>query len=209
MKIVLLHAFPFDPAMWEPQRELLAGHDASAPSLYGRGNSMDAWAESLLGELGEEPFVAIGASMGGGCAIAMARQAPERLRAIVLSGAHAGPDAPERRPVREQTIERIRSEGPDAVWEGASEPPSANDLVAIVEALRDRPDDGAVVANLQVPLLVVVGDADPMISVEAARSLAASAPVGSFHLVEGSGHIPSRERPDEFNRVLGDWLETV
>ena len=209
MKVVLLHAFPFDPSMWEPQRELLAAHDVAAPSLYGRGNSMDAWAKSLLGELDDEPFVAIGASMGGGCAIAMARQARERVRAIVLTGAHAGPDAPERRPLREQTIDRIRREGPSAGWEGAGPPPSADELVAIVEALRDRPDDRDVVANLQVPLLVVVGDADPMISPEAARALAASAPVGSFHLVEGAGHIPSRERPDEFNRVLGEWLETA
>jgi 3-oxoadipate enol-lactonase len=209
VKVVLLHAFPFDPAMWEPQREQLAGREVSAPSLYGRGNSMDAWAESLLGELDDEPFVAIGASMGGGCAIAMARQAPERIRAIVLTGAHAGPDAPERRPLREQTIERIRREGPSALWEGAGPPASADDLVAIVEALRDRPDDRDVVANLQVPLLVVVGDSDPMITVDAARALAASAPVGSFHLVEGAGHIPSRERPDDFNSVLGEWVETV
>lgn len=103
MRIVLLHAFPHDPGMWEPQRELLADHDVYAPSLYGRGNSMDAWASSLHGEI-DGAFVVVGASMGGGCAVAMARQAHEEIQAIVLSGAHAGPDAPERRPQREATI---------------------------------------------------------------------------------------------------------
>src|SRR5439155_12380677 len=107
--------------------------------------------------------------------LAMAREAPRRIRGLVLSGAHAGPDAPERRPEREQAIERIRREGPEAVWQGAGLPPDADELVAVVEALRDRPDDRAVVGALQVPLLVVVGDSDPIVSVEAARSRAASA----------------------------------
>ena len=48
MRVLLLHAFPFDPAMWEAQRPVLEGHDAVAPALYGRGNSMDAWADSVL-----------------------------------------------------------------------------------------------------------------------------------------------------------------
>ncbi len=206
MKIVLLHAFPFDTAMWEPQQPVLEGHDVVAPTIYGRGNSMDAWASSILGEV-EGLFVAVGASMGGGCALAMKRQEPERVRGIVLAGAHAGPDPSERRPAREATIERIRAEGAASVWEGAGPAPSADELIAVVEALRDRPDDRGVVASLSVPLLVVTGDGDPMISADAARALAESAPDGSFELVQGAGHLVSVDQPDEFNRALTDFLE--
>src|SRR5713226_851736 len=161
------------------------------PSLYGRGSTMDAGASSILSELDPGSFVAVGASMGGGCALAMARQEPERVRAIVLAGAHAGPDAPERRPQREAMIGKIRAEGAASIWEGSGPAPSADELIAVVEALRDRPDDRATVASLGVPLLVVVGGSDQMIPAEMARRLADSAPDGSFELVEGAGHLVS------------------
>jgi pimeloyl-ACP methyl ester carboxylesterase len=205
VRVLLLHAFPYDPGMWEAQRPVLEGHEALVPSLYGRGNSMDAWASSVLDEL-DGSFVAVGASMGGGCALAMARLEAARIEAIVLAGAHAGPDAPERRPVREATIEKIRGEGAASIWEGEGPSPSEDDLVAIVEALRDRPDDRAVVASLAVPLLVVAGDADPMVSVETAHGLADAAPEGRCVIVPGAGHIVSREQPEAFNLTLVDFL---
>ena len=206
MKVLLLHAFPYDPAMWEPQRPVLEGNEVTAPSLYGRGNSMDAWASSLLDEL-DGSFAVVGASMGGGCALAMARQQPDRVEAIVLAGAHAGPDAPERKPMREAAIEKIRTEGPESVWEGEGPAARADDLVAIVEALRDRPDDRATVASLGVPLLVVAGEADPMVSVATAQGLADAAPDGRCVIVPGAGHIVSREQPDVFNAALADFME--
>jgi 3-oxoadipate enol-lactonase len=194
--------------MWDAQEPVLEGHDVVAPTIYGRSNSMDDWASSILGEV-DGSFVAVGASMGGGCALAMARQAQDRVRAIVLAGAYAGPDPPERRPQREEMIEKIRAEGAASIWQGAGPSPSADELIAVVEALRDRPDDRAVVASLGVPLLVVVGDSDQMITADAARALADSAPDGACEIVEGAGHLVSVERPEEFNRALGQFLERL
>ena len=191
--------------MWDAQRPVLEGHETIAPTMYGRGNSMDGWASSLLDEV-DGSFAVVGASMGGGCALAMARQQPDRVEAIVLAGAHAGPDAPERRPAREAQLEKIRAEGAASVWAGEGPAPSADELIAIVEALRDRPDDRAVVASLGVPLLVVVGDSDQMVSVETAQGLADSASDGSCVVVPGAGHIVSLEQPDPFNRALGEFL---
>ncbi len=205
MRILLLHAFPYDPPMWDAQRPVLGGRETIAPTMYGRGNSMDGWASSLLDEVAGS-FVVVGASMGGGAALAMARRQPDRVEAIVLAGAHAGPDAPERRPAREAQIEKIRAEGAASIWAGEGPAPSADELIAIVEALRDRPDDRAVVASLGVPLLVVVGDSDQMVSVETAQGLADSAQDGSCVIVPGAGHIVSLEQPEPFNRALGEFL---
>lgn len=194
MRILLLHAFPLDPSMWEPQEPVLAGHDVTAPSIYGRGNTMDAWAESLLEEL-DGPFDAVvGASMGGGCALALERRAPGFARAIVLAGAHAGPDAPERRPARERQLRELLAAGDQA-------------RAAVVEALRDRPDDRAVLRTFAGPLLVAVGDADDTIPVETARALAESAPQGRLVVVEGAGHLVSLDRPEAFNRALAELLD--
>lgn len=208
MRVLLLHAFPLDPGMWDAQRPVLRRHEVIALRLYGRGNSIDAWASSILGEL-DGSFVAVGASMGGGCALAMARQEPDRVEAIVLAGAHAGPDAPERRAQREEAIEKIRREGSESIWQGSGPPASADELVAVVEALRDRPDDRPVVASLPLPLLVVAGGADPTIPVETGRALAESAPDGRFELFEHAGHLISLDEPDRFNRVLARFLEEL
>ena len=54
MKVLFLHAFPLDERMWEAQRSALAGHDVKAPRLYGRGQTMDAWAESVAAEVDGE-----------------------------------------------------------------------------------------------------------------------------------------------------------
>jgi pimeloyl-ACP methyl ester carboxylesterase len=196
VKILLLHAFPLDPSMWEAQRPVLEGHGVAAPSLYGRGNEMDAWADSLLLEL-DGPFdCCVGASMGGGCALALERKSPGLLGALVLAGAHAGPDAPERRAFREQQLAELRAEGDE-------------EKAAIVEALRDRPDDRALLASFVGPVLVVVGDDDPMIPVDDARVLADSAQRGRLEVIAGAGHLVSVDRPDAFNTALDSFLEEL
>lgn len=193
MRVLLLHAFPLDPSMWEAQRPVLDGHEVTAPLIYGRGNTMDAWAESLLGELSGPFDVAVGASMGGGCALALERHAPGLLGAILLAGAHAGPDAPERRPERERQIAELRGQGDE-------------EKAAVVEALRDRPDDRSTLGSFAGPVLIAVGDADPMISVAAARALGESAPDGRVVVIERAGHLVSLEQPQAFNAALATFL---
>ena len=103
MKVLLLHAFPLDERMWEPQLESLRDYDVSTPRLYGRGESVDDWAASLLGEQDGE-LVLVGASLGGYAALAMTSRAPERVRALALVGARAEGDSPERRAVRQVSL---------------------------------------------------------------------------------------------------------
>ena len=50
MKVVLLHAFPLDERMWEPQLEPLREYDVVAPRLYGRGTTIDEYGASILAE---------------------------------------------------------------------------------------------------------------------------------------------------------------
>ena len=222
MNVVLLHAFPLDERMWHPQRDALDGFDVIAPRLYGRGPSMDEWASALLREL-DGDLVAVGASMGGYCALALARQAPGRIRGVVLAGSRPDPDTDERRAARAETIELIRREGAEGLWRSMRPrlfPPEApaevvdraravvrdqnpDELVDAVEAIRDRPDSTAVARELGDALLVAVGSRDPFVSVEEARTFAAEAPVAVF---EGAGHLPSLERPEQFNHVLRDFL---
>ncbi len=214
MNVVLLHAFPLDPSMWEPQREALRDHDVVAPTLYGRGDTLDAWASSLLDELEGERLVLVGASMGGYCALAMARLAPERVAGLLLAGSRAGADTPERRATRDAIARTLREEGV-AAWldrSGNRAPreivlqQSAVDLANAMEVLRERADATDVVATFDAPFLLVVGSEDELLSVEEAREIVALAPAGRLEVVEGAGHIVSADRPERFNEILTRFL---
>jgi pimeloyl-ACP methyl ester carboxylesterase len=225
VRILLLHALPLDERMWEPQLDALAEHDVVAPNLYSlTGQSLDLWAMELLREVWGE-VVLVGASMGGYVALALARLAPERVRALVLAGSRADADSEERKADRMETIGRVQQGGAQALWEKmeslltAGAPAEAaqrahalaleqstEDLVGAVRAIRDRQDSTDVVASLQAPLLVVVGDQDALIAPQEAQALAASAPDGCAVVLDGTGHLPSLQQPDRFNAELLGFL---
>ncbi len=223
MNVLLLHALPLNERMWEPQLDAFHDHEVHAPKLYRLGNSMDAWAERVLSDL-EGRFVACGASMGGYCALALARLAPDRVAGLVLAGARIEADSPERREGRAATIELIRSGGTEAMWEDMRPklfPPDADarlverareialeqtpaELVSGVEAIRDRPDSTAVVAKLDVPVLHAVGEHDPFVSPAEAETYP-----GRLETFEDTGHLLTMQRPERFNRLLLDLLERI
>ncbi len=67
------------------------------PNLYELGgSSVDGWAERILDEA-DDDLIAVGASMGGYVALAMARRAPERVRGLLLAGLARDADPPDRR----------------------------------------------------------------------------------------------------------------
>jgi pimeloyl-ACP methyl ester carboxylesterase len=213
VKVVLLHAFPLDERMWEPQVAALGEHEVVTPNLYNLGgSSIDGWAERVLDEV-EGDLVAVGASMGGYVALAMARRAPERIRALLLAGSRATADPPDRRAVREEMIRVVQEEGIEG-WNREFSPPGPPDrptdeLVRGIEALRDRPDATDVVATFAGPLVVVVGDQDDILPADEARQIAESAPNWRFEVVPGAGHLVSVEAPDRFNQTLLELLQSA
>ena len=192
MKIAFLHALPFDERMWEPQLPTLRP-EVHAPTLYALGASFDEWALGRAPAGARARFVAVGASMGGYTAAAIARLAPERLEGLVLVGSRADADPPERAPLREEWIRIAREQGGEGLWEAAAKnffaPGTTREiverahriaaeqdpegLVRAIVAIRDRPDSTEAVTS-GIPLLVVAGEQDPLIPVAVAEELAAA-----------------------------------
>ncbi|MFL5944168.1 MAG: alpha/beta fold hydrolase [Gaiellaceae bacterium] len=215
MNILLLHALPLYERMWEPQRAALAEHDVAAPRLYGRGNTMEAWADSIAEET-EGAFVVVGASMGGYAALALARRAPERVRALLLMGARPDGDSEERRAGRADTIELIRNEEADGLWRMMlpklfADPGvgverllfrDPDGLAAAIEAIRDRPDSTQLARDFPGPLQFVVGEHESFVT---------AGELAEFDVreVPDSGHLVNIERPDAFNSILREFLERV
>jgi pimeloyl-ACP methyl ester carboxylesterase len=211
MSVVLIHAFPLDDRMWEPQTDALADEDVYVPYLYGLGgNSIDGWAEHVL-ERTEGELLVVGASLGGYVALAMARVSPDRVRALLLAGARATADPPDRKALREEMLRVVRTDGIDG-WNREFSPAGPEDrttdeLIQGIQALRDRHDATEVVTSFAGPLLVVVGDQDEILPVDEARQIAESAPDGRVEVVEGAGHLVSVDEPDRFNEILRQFLQ--
>ena len=218
MTVVLLHALPLDPRMWELQLPVL-GDAVSAPTLYELpGESMGTWADAILQAV-DGPLVLVGASMGGYCALAVARVAPERVAGLVLVGSRAEADPPDRRPAREEQLRTIAEGGASALWEAMAprlfaadtapaivasaraialeQPPDG--LARAVRAIRDREDTRDVLAALGDRSLTILGESDtfaPPAEVEAPEKL----------IVPGASHLVGLERPEEVNGALEDAL---
>ena len=109
--VLLVHAFPLNRSMWDPQLgPLRARARVIAPDLRGFGASeagppgpltMDQQADDLAALLDHldvrEPVIFCGLSMGGYVGFAFWRRHRERVRAFVLADTRATADSPEAR----------------------------------------------------------------------------------------------------------------
>ena len=125
--LLLIHAFPLNARMWQPQLTLAAdGWRVVAPQLRGMdGGSTDQPATSmddhaadivdLLDALRVEEAVVGGLSMGGYVAFALLRHAARYVRALVLADTRPQADTPEGVEGRRKMLALVREKGPAAV----------------------------------------------------------------------------------------------
>jgi pimeloyl-ACP methyl ester carboxylesterase len=125
--LLLLHGFPLNTDMWEPQLEMAEhGWHVIVPELRGFGDgagdppttSIDDYAGDtidLLDKLHIKDAVVCGLSMGGYIAFAMYRHAATYLRGLVLADTKSQGDAPEAVAGRKSMQQLVRDKGPSAV----------------------------------------------------------------------------------------------
>jgi len=124
--LVLLHAFPLNARMWEPQLTLAdRGWRILAPHYRGMdGGMQDPPAASiddyagdvidLLDSLHIEDAVIGGLSLGGYVAFALFRHAPRYVRGFVLADTRSQADPPEAAEGRTRLLSAVREKGPMA-----------------------------------------------------------------------------------------------
>ncbi len=127
--VVLLHAFPLNGRMWEPQLEALsATRRIIAPDYPGFGRSPHAPAQpdvgyyaksvgNLLDHLELEQVVLGGISMGGYVAFGCMRLFPERVAGLILANTRPDPDSEEQRQNRKEMARRVSEEGVEVLIE--------------------------------------------------------------------------------------------
>jgi 3-oxoadipate enol-lactonase len=125
--LVLLHGFPLNPTMWEPQHALAErGWRIVIPELRGFGDgaqdppttSIDDYAGDtidLLDALHIDQAVVAGLSMGGYIAFALFRHAPRYFRGLVLADTRSEADPPAAVEARTRMQQLVRDRGQQAV----------------------------------------------------------------------------------------------
>ena len=164
--LLLLHAFPLNGKMFEPQLEALsADRRVILPDLPGFGYSprtpaqpdMGYYAGCVLGLLDRLEISRVvlgGVSMGGYVAFECMRSFPERVSGLILANTRPDPDSEEIRSTRKEMALRVAGEGigvlPDLQMERLLSPTTREKNGGLVEKVRaiilENTPDGAVAA---------------------------------------------------------------
>jgi pimeloyl-ACP methyl ester carboxylesterase len=125
--LLLIHAFPLNALMWEPQRSLSeGGWHVIAPDLRQFGGANDDPPASSMGDyaadlidlldaLHVEEAVVAGLSLGGYVAFELLRRAPTYVRALVLADTRAEADTEEGIAGRRRMLDLVNTKGTASV----------------------------------------------------------------------------------------------
>ena len=208
----------------------LPGHGVS--DVKGEVHTMEFLAETvsgLLKQIGVEKCVAVGHSMGGYAALALADLHPEQLAGLVLFHSRPTPDAPEKKINREREIEIVRSGRKETlsvtlpgkgfaavnrdrfreqIEDLALQVMLTEDegIVALLNGMKERPDRNEVIDRLKVPVLFIFGKQDEYIPVAAAEETVARHPKAEVVWLENSGHMGFIEEKAKSEEVLSAFV---
>ncbi len=126
--LVLLHAFPLDRTMWEPQLAALAdvarviaidmpGFGESAPTAFTIDGVADVVSD-FLAAMDIPKAIVGGLSMGGYVALAFARKHADKLAGLILADTRAGVDDTTAKANRTQAVALVNKQGSAALFEG-------------------------------------------------------------------------------------------
>jgi pimeloyl-ACP methyl ester carboxylesterase len=230
--VVLVHGITGSSETWAEVIPALGEEfTVVAPDLLGHGQSakprgdysLGAYASGvrdLVASLGHDHATVVGHSLGGGVAMQLAYQFPERCdRLVLVSSGGLGREV--HRDAGDavwQTLGRFGlSAGPDLdeMWRGYASLADRDAQQAFVHTLRTIVDGGGqrvsatdrLYLAAELPTLIVWGEADRIIPIEHGVAAQEAIPGSRLEVFEGAGHFPHRSDPDRFVDVLIDFVE--
>ena len=205
------------------------GHGLSdAPSgEYSLGDHVSDLA-AVLDHLGIERLALAGVSVGGLIAQGFALAQPERLSALILCDTAARIGSKDlwndriaavrsggMASLADALVERWFSQGyreanRDAIagWRNMLRRTAADGYAGTCATLRDT-DLTEAIAAIDLPTLVVVGEADLAATPELVRATAERIAGAQFKIIPGVGHIPSIEQPELLAGLFNTFLSEV
>ncbi|MBD9390357.1 alpha/beta hydrolase [Agrobacterium sp. AGB01] len=226
MSMLLIPGFMLDADLW---RDVTPGLGEFGPFVHAdlfQDGTIKDMASRVLAQA-PETFILVGFSMGGYVAREIVRQAPERVKALVLIATSARGDTEVQRQRKEAVAHK-----PDSVsFKGLStaavasslHPDNAGrqDLIARIQAmgqrlgsdvfrrqsLLERVDERHLLADISCPCLILAGEQDKLRSRTEAEELHEGISGSSLQVIEKTGHMIPLEAPDELITVMRQWLD--
>jgi pimeloyl-ACP methyl ester carboxylesterase len=228
--LVLLPGLLNDASLFEQQADALADVAGITIADLTGADTIAQLAADTLAAAPEGQFVLVGLSMGGYVALEIMRQAPERVRALVLMSTSAQPETRDATAAREKLI-KLADTDFQAVIETlltrmahpdhARKPEvsgmfqsSANGLGKAVfvrqeRAIIGRIDSRPVLARIKCPTLVICGREDVITPPAVHEELVAAIPGAKLEIIENCGHLSPLEQPMQVTEILRNWLHTL
>ena len=228
LPLVLLPGTLCDARMFGPLLDRLSLTDrAVSHGGYVGARSIDEAIEDLLQTIPPRAIL-FGFSLGGILALALARAAPDRVAAMILTNSTARPVDLAMHRDRRVEAERVRAEGMIAHMQTllprylvdpsvghhaelilSMATASADRFADQTELALSRPDARPWLHTLRMPVLVVGGVQDSINTPEVQIEMADALPASTLVLIEGSGHFTPLEQPGVLASHVATWLGRV
>lgn len=218
---------------WQQVSEFAQTHTCIIFDHRGHGSTRDlpndpgavAYARDLVGLLDHlevEKAAIVGQSMGGWTGVGVAQVYPERVSALVLANSTGGI----RHPELDEHLNAIKTWHPRQIWAGAYAPdfpqraPAHAFLYQQITACNVRRPanlgaqlemvhSATPIIEWRIPTLFLTGGGDILIPPPLVERVARQIPHARFVTIPGTGHSPYFEKPQEWNRIVLDFLKTV
>lgn len=197
--------------------------------------SMESYADDvdlLMERLKLEKAMIGGLSMGGYVAFEFLRRHRDRVHSLVLADTKPGADNDETKAKRRALQELARTKGATAVADaqitgmvGAKTrethpeivqrvhammaSASVAGIVAALEAMMNRHDSTPMLPEIDLPVLIVVGEEDALTPVKESRAMHAAIPGSLLVVIPEAGHVSNVEHPVQFNSAMRNFLAAV
>lgn len=220
--VVFVHGWLGSWRYWVPVMEDLSSDcRCYALDLWGFGDSdkareaydLDSYADLLLGfmdELGIWRAPIIGHTLGGAVAAKLAAEHPHRVARVMTVSLPLKTDGINRKLLvagSNDTLAKLfwQKQRPYAEVE-MGVPKTAKNAIALTVQSVARLDLGAVLEDVEVPVLAVYGEKDGVIDCQQADEVDSNQHARSIVLA-GTHHFPMLDEPGKFARLLRDFMD--
>jgi pimeloyl-ACP methyl ester carboxylesterase len=226
--LVLIPGMMCDARLFAPQIAAFSGRRTVICAPISAHYSVEELAASVL-SYAPSRFAMLGLSMGGIVAMEILRQAPGRVERIALLDTNPLAEQEAMKAHRLPQMMAVREGKLSSVMRDEMKPNYLSDgprKAAILDlcmdmalglgphvflnqsrALVDRPDQSETLRNADLPALVLCGREDTLCPVSRHELMAELIPGARLEIIEGAGHLPTLEQPEQTNAALARWLE--
>lgn len=191
---------------------------------------MAAQVNAVLEQENIETCILIGHSMGGYTALAFAKQFGDKLKGLCMFHTHPFGDTPEKKKNRDKAIRFVKEHGSkkfvtsmipilfsshyrvefkqlvqDIIY--ASRDVSNETVISGLKAMRDRPNNAAVLENIQCPVQFIIGKQDSSVTWEQSLKQSSLPKIADIRIFDEVGHMGMYEATTKTQTALQSFVE--